>query len=116
MWQMQGREHNTSPLSLEGLRGPTTNHNNAHAPTLLCPCTRRHLPCCYAPCTSLPPACTVSFFFFLLTSSFVVQSLHSHHLPCQQTHGRPLLPGRETTCSTTTAPATPYTARRLQPR
>src|SRR5216683_2320763 len=116
MWQMRGREHNASPLSLKGLPGPTTNHNDAHAPTSPYLCTCRCLPHHHASCTSLPPACTVSFFFFLLTSSFVVQSLCSHHLSCQQTHGRPLLPGRETTCSTTTAPATPYTARRLQPR
>ena len=32
----------------------------------------------YAPCTGKLPACTFSYFLFLLTSSFVVQSLRSH--------------------------------------
>ncbi len=40
-----------------------------------------------ASCTGLPPAC-VSFFLFLLTSSFVVQSLHSHHQPCRHSPSR----------------------------
>src|SRR5216683_1290231 len=96
MWQMQGREHNASPLSLKGLPGPTTNRNNAHAPTSPCLCTHRHPPHCCASCTGLPPACMVSFFFFLLTSSFVVQSPCSHHLPCQWMCGHPLRPGPAT--------------------
>src|SRR6266851_807872 len=106
MWQMRGREHNASPLSLKGLPGPTTGCNDAHAPTSPCPCTHRCLPHRHAPCAGLPPACTVSFFFFLLTSSFVVPvtTLSPPPLP---TDTRPSSPSRashhhhETTRGTT---------------
>src|SRR6266851_9403778 len=41
------------------------------------------------PRAGLPCACRFSLFFFLLTSSFVVQSPHSHHPPCRWTCGHP---------------------------
>src|SRR6266851_8611186 len=100
---MQGREHNMLPLSLEE---PTTT--TLMPPTSPCPCTHTCPLHRRASCAGLPPACMFSFFFFLLTSSFVVQSLRSHHLPCRQTCGCPLLPGPATT--TVTAQASGRTA------
>ena len=90
------------------LEEPTTT--TLMPPTSPCPYTHTCPPCCRAPCAGLPPACMFSFFFFLLTSSFVVQSLRSHHLPCRQTCGCPLLPGPATTT------AKPHAAQQQHPR
>jgi hypothetical protein len=47
-------------------------------------------------CAGLPSTCTFSFFFFLLTPSFVAQSPHSHYHPCQQMGSRPPPPAPTT--------------------
>ena len=116
---MQGREHNALPLSLEGLPGPTTNHNNTHAPHLA---MFLHL---YTSATSPCSLCWLTpclyFFFFLFSTDFLFCGLVTMLSP------PPLLmdvqlssPSKashhdhETICSTMMAPTTTHMAQRPQ--
>src|SRR6266851_9064250 len=108
---MQGREHNASPSPSRAYQAPLLT-----AMMLTCPhltvSLHLHMPHRHAPCTGLPPACKFSFFLFLLTSSFVVQSPHSHHHQ-HNDHDRdhntmqPDSSAHNTTRGMTTTPTTP---------